>query len=86
MFGGGADARAEHKSAIRSESGSTALVRTADDKGRELLTPFHFQRIARRGSCRKTGVVAQNRRPRPELTELGVAKCVFVVDTSDRSR
>src|SRR5262249_20228193 len=48
----------------------------ADDKGKKSITPSHFKYIAHRGTCGKTRVVPQNRRPRPEPTEMGVAKCV----------
>jgi hypothetical protein len=42
---------------------------------RGVPTPFHSQRIAHRGACGKTRVVPQNRRPRPEPTDMGVTKC-----------
>ncbi len=43
---------------------------------RRVPTPFHSQHRAHRGACGKTRVVPQNHRPRPEPTEMGVAKCV----------
>src|SRR5271166_56240 len=53
---------------------------TADDKGKEekrkgSTYPFHSQHIAHRGACGKTRVVPQNRWPKPESTQMGVAKC-----------
>ncbi len=45
-------------------------------RGKESPTPFHSQHIAHRGACGKTQVVPQNRRPRPEPAEMGVATCV----------
>jgi hypothetical protein len=36
----------------------------------------HFQLISHPGACGKTGVMPQNRWPKAELTESGVAKCV----------
>ena len=44
------------------------------DKGEHSLP--HFQLIAHLGACGKTRVMPQNRWPKPELTESGVAKCV----------
>jgi hypothetical protein len=44
--------------------------------GKESTRSFHSQHIAHRGTCGKTRVVPQNRWPRPEPAEMGVAKCV----------
>jgi len=43
--------------------------------GRE-YSASHFQHIAHLGACGKTGVMPQNRWPKPELTGSGVAKWV----------
>ena len=47
---------------------------------RRVSTPFHFQHIAHWGTCGKTRVVPQNRWPRPEPAEMGVANACVVVD------
>jgi hypothetical protein len=44
------------------------------------LSPCHSQRIARWGACRKTRVVAQNRRPMPQPAEMGARRACVVVD------
>jgi hypothetical protein len=49
-------------------------------RGKENATPLHSQRIAHRGACGKTRFVPQNRRPRPEPAEMGVANARVVVD------
>lgn len=44
--------------------------RTEKVKARRLPTPCHSQLVAHGGPCRKARVVAQNRRPRPEVGEI----------------
>src|SRR6059058_447947 len=58
----------------RASQGGGPSTWTIGEKG--VPTPFHSQHIAHRGACGKTRVLPQNRRPRPECTEMGVAKCV----------
>jgi hypothetical protein len=41
-----------------------------EDEVERRTAPFHFQRITHPGACRKAPVVAQNRRPSPEPTEM----------------
>jgi len=55
----------------------TVRPTTPDDINGAETTPLQCQRIAHGGSCGKTRVVAQNRRPRPEPAERGVATCVW---------
>jgi hypothetical protein len=51
-------------------------ARSGRSRERRVPTPLHFQYIAHRGTCGKTRVVPHNRRPRPESTDMGAAKCV----------
>lgn len=46
-------------------------------------SPRHSQRIAHRGPCGKTPVVAQNRRPRPQPAEMGGTTCLCCRRTGD---
>ena len=49
-----------------------------------MSTPFHFQHISQRGTCGKTRVVPQNRRPRPQPAEMGARHACVVVDVWGR--
>lgn len=51
---------------------------TADDTAKGGAEPLHSQRIAHPGACGKAPAVPENRRPRPEPTEMGVAECPWL--------
>src|SRR4249920_3866607 len=51
------------------------VIRPQRNRGRE-SSPFHSQHITHGGTCGKTRVVPQNRRPRLKPTEIGIAKYV----------
>src|SRR5436190_1138585 len=76
------DLARRYRRARRAAASRRARPSTADDEGKESTHSFHFQRIAHRGACGKTRIVPQNRQPRPEPAEMGVAKCRVLFSTT----
>jgi hypothetical protein len=63
--------RAAASGAAGPASWIASLARAAaDEKGKELRAPCHFQFIAHWGACGKTPVVLHNLRPKPEPAEI----------------
>jgi hypothetical protein len=55
-------------------------------RAKEALTAPHFRLIAQRGACGKPRVIGENRRPRPEPAETGVAKMRVLLSTAGARR